>query len=135
MCKINMKKLFLSILFILGLSGFANKKTEEFVSPSGEFSVYATVNGTDKTKPNYADVVLHLLDNKGQEIQVVVSGVGDAHKWALGWMSNQDIVILYSIDIGDLAFKIENSKLVELSVLTEQMKKRAYELRKQKYGS
>ena len=130
-----MIRFFLLTFLWLALTGFVNTKTEEFVSPSGEYRICATVNGTDDRKPNYADVVLHLLDSKGAEIYTKVSGVGDAHKWALGWLENQDIVILYSVDIGSLAYKIENMKLIELPQLTEEMKSRALYLRKEKYGS
>jgi hypothetical protein len=110
-------------------------KTEKQLSPSGNYYIFATVNRTDKNKSNYADVVLHLLDKSENILETYTSKAGDAQKWALGWMPNEDIVILQSSDVGDMAFKIEENKLVEIEPLDKSMYERAKQLYEIKYGS
>ena len=104
-------------------------------SPSGAYSVFATVNRTDKNLPDYAYVVLHLNDASGHELEVYRSRAGDANKWALGWMEGEDVVILQSYDVGSMAFQIENNVLMEIPTLSDEMIARAVALKVQKYGA
>lgn len=103
------------------------------MSPSGKHSVFATVNRTDQNRPDYAYVVIHLADTTSNELHVYRSRAGNANKWALGWMPNEDIVILQSSDVGSMAFQIENDSLVEISPISGEMAIRAEILKAEKY--
>ena len=103
------------------------------ISPSGKYTVFAKVNRTDQNRPDYAHVVIHLTDVTGKELQVYCSRAGDANKWALGWMPNEDIVILQSSDVGSMAFRIENDSLVEIVPISDEMSFRAEILKAKKY--
>ena len=56
-------------------------------------------------------VSVHLADAEGVEIYAVQSSASDAIKWALGWMSDQDIVVLQSSDIGTTAYDVIDNRL------------------------
>jgi hypothetical protein len=105
------------------------------VSPTGGYAIFATVNRTDRDRPDYAFVVIHLLDPEGKELQVYRSRAGDASKWALGWMPDADVVILQSSDVGSMAFEISEDHLKEISPLNEVMKSRAKILKAEKYAT
>ena len=94
------------------LSG--NYKYEELLSPTGKYTVYATVDRTDKSAADYADVVIHLMDNQKQLIQSVNSHVVDFNKWTLEWKENNDTLILKNSDLGDKIYFIEENNLKEL---------------------
>ena len=104
-------------------------------SPGGRYAVFATVNRTDQNSPDYAYVVMHLTDADGKELHVYRSRAGDANKWALGWMPEEDVVILQSSDVGSMAFRIDHGKLVEVSPISDEMYARAKVLKAEKYGT
>jgi len=103
------------------------------MSRSGKYTVFAKVNRTDQNRADYAHVVIHLTDAAGKELHVYRSRAGDANKWALGWMPNEDIVILQSSDVGSMAFRIENDSLVEIAPISDEMSVRAEILKAKKY--
>ena len=103
------------------------------MSPSGKYTVYAKVNRTAQNRPDYAYVVIHLTDATGKDLHVYRSRAGDANKWVLGWMLDEDIVILQSSDVGSMAFRIENDSLVEIAQISDEVSVRAEILKAKKY--
>ena len=57
-------------------------------------------------------------------MQSYVSKAGDSQKWPLGWVLYQDIVILHSSDVGNIAFRIENGKLIKVKTMSKAMNER-----------
>ena len=54
-------------------------------------------------------------------------------KWALGWVKDKDIVVLYSSDIGTYAYAVEDgTRLVEIDT-DDTIIQRGDELKKQEY--
>lgn len=49
------------------------------------------------------------------------TGASDYHYWASGWFNNSNILLLYSSDIGTLAWSYQNNSWVNIDV-TEKMK-------------
>ncbi len=128
------------ILCWLSLSG-CDRRMKDYQSPavkspSGRYMVFAKVNRTNLNKIDYAYVIIHLTDAMGNEIQNYRTQAVDGRKWALGWMGNEDIVILQSsTDVGSMAFRIENETLVKIATMSDEMIARAWALRVQKYGT
>ncbi len=98
-------------------------------SPSGEYNVFATVEEVSLIR-------LHLTNKEGVELDTVYSGASDAMKWALGWMPDEDVVVLQSSDIGTRSYDIVNNRFVAKSESSKdkRIQSRAYELKAEKYG-
>lgn len=105
---------------------------DKIVSPSQHYTIQSSVNRTDRTKDNYAEVIIHLQDNDNVQIQEIHTGAGDANKWALGWTKTGDTIVLQSSDIGNKAWVVSNEKLEEIR-LNEHLNRRAKELYRVKY--
>ncbi|MCB2155599.1 hypothetical protein KQI84_11995 [bacterium] len=115
-------------------------QTSEIVSPSGNYSVYASVNRSNKQASDYAEVVIHLIDANGNELDAVNSGAGDFQKWALGWMWDTDEVVLCSSDIGTSLWQLKTPpSLEEVDIYHKERDRenaaarRGMELKKEKY--
>ena len=80
-------------------------------------------------------MVIHLNDGSGKELHVYRSRAGDANKWALGWMPEKDVAILQSSDVGAMAFRIDEKRLLEISHISDEMSSRAKVLKAEKYGT
>ncbi len=98
------------------LSGCFSENYQEgpFKAPSNKYSVIAKVNQSNEELDNYADVRLFLLNQQKQVIDSVNSGAGDFSKWAAGWMSHADTVVLFSSDIGTSAWRIKDDRFEKL---------------------
>ena len=98
-------------------------------SPSGKYQIKATINTDESDKTKYLCVKLHLLDAQGKELSQLQSSASHTMKWAIGWMEKDDIVILYSSDIGTYAYQIENNTLKKIKI-TDVIIKRGEQLKK-----
>jgi len=103
-------------------------------SPSGKYKAAVTVNRyrTDRTK--YLCLNLHLSDAAGAKTTVIHSSASDTAKWALGWMPNKDIAVLYSADIGPQAYQAGPQGIFVSREVTEEIISRADQLKLEKYG-
>ena len=88
----------------------------------------------NKQSRNYGIVMLHLAKKSGEELLPVRTGAGDVQKWAVGWMPEEDIVVLYSSDIGTLAYTVDDTGLVRIAELSDDVHGRAAELYASKYN-
>ncbi|RUA16235.1 MAG: hypothetical protein DSY55_04615 [Clostridia bacterium] len=123
----------LSIIASIILGCGPQKYPAEIVnSPSGKYQIKATINTDESDKTKYLCVQLHLLDAQGKELSQLQSSASYTMKWAIGWMEKDDIVILYSSDIGTYAYKIENNTLEKIKT-TDVIIKRGEQLKKLKY--
>jgi len=121
-------------LFILN-SCIDNYKSDKIISPSGKYYFITTVNRTDKSRDDYAYVMLALFSKDGQLITNFNTKASDANKWAIGWDMQSDTIIMNSSDIGVYAFRIDSSEIRELSEneMTESLLKQAKEIKEIKY--
>ncbi len=110
---------------------FTDYKEGPFISPDRTHEVSAFVNRTDKSKPNYAKVVLTVLDKTNEKKIEIATGIGSVMKWAIGWYK-EDIIVAQSSDIGPRSWKIVKGGYKELEV-TAEMDQFAEQLRKEKY--
>lgn len=90
----------------------ANLHTKPVPSPSGKYQVSATVNTTQRDKPDYLLVTIHLHDATGGMIDVAATRASHTQRWALGWMEDRDEVVLYSSDIGAQSYIVTSDTLV-----------------------
>lgn len=120
-----------SLLSLVALVNFCARTAHPPIqSPSGEYSVFATIEEVSLIK-------LHLTNKEGVELHTVNSGASDAMKWALGWMPGENIVVLQSSDVGTRAYDIVDNRLVARSDAFEnkRIQARAKILKAQKYGN
>lgn len=106
---------------------------EKITSSTKQYHLTTFVNDFDRSQPGYGDVVIHLHDSSGYTIDTINTGAGDFSKWAVGWHSQGDTVLLYSSDIGTLAWKIEEQKLIPTKPHAEILRQ-ARALKEKKYG-
>ena len=75
---------------------------------------------------------LNIIDIHGKMLSQVQTGASAKMKWSIGWMKNQDIVVLYSTDIEIYAYKIENNTLKNIKA-TSVMISRGTQLKNLEY--
>ena len=124
------------LVLILGIAILTScvlidEETKLIMSPTTKYSLKATVNRTNKAKPNYGFVIIHVYKSH-QEIFDFNSGAGDVQKWALGWTTKGDTIILQTSDIGDRAWSIRPLGPAEIK-MTKDLHKRASELKAEKF--
>ena len=130
-----MQKVILNIFLILLVSScafFSDYKSDKVLSPTKRYYLTVSVNRTDKAKNDFADVVIHLYNSGGQPLSDFNTHAGDANKWTVGWDNTKDTIILFSSDIGNSAYQIENGQLKFIG-LTDELNKRAIQLKQEKY--
>lgn len=104
------------------------------ISPSGKYYLITTVNRTDKSKDDFATVVISLYSVEKELLSVLNTKAGDSNKWAIGWDKIMDIIILKSSDIGTYAWKIENGEFVNVEI-SESIREQAEEIMENKYNT
>ncbi len=129
------KNLLIFFLYFLTLSCFNLRRDEvsEFIeSPSKKYFIQLSVNSTDRSKENYADVVVKLFDSKQLLLSELNTNAGDFNKWAIDWNTNNDTLIMKSSDIGNYAWKISEGKFEKIKMNSE-LNKNAENIFKKKY--
>lgn len=129
----HLSKKFYTILIAAFLTSclLLDEETKLVESPTGNYFIKATVNRTDKSKEDYAYVIIHVYDEE-EKLFDFNSRAGDAQKWALGWITKGDTIVLQTSDIGDRAWIIDTSGPVEIE-MTNELHLRAKELNAEKY--
>ena len=120
------------IVFINACGFLTNYEEGPILSPDSNLELSAFVNRTDKSEPNFAKVVLTVEDRVNGRTTKLVTGIGDAMKWAIGWYDN-NVIVAQSSDIGTRSWKFVNGNFEELNVTTE-MHEFAEQLRREKYN-
>ena len=120
------------LLSLVGCRLIGDYKSNKIISPTKKYYLTATVNRTNHAKKDYASVVIQLYDFNGKLMSDFNTRAGDANKWAVGWDRSRDTIILFSSDIDNEAFKIENWEMKPIE-LTDEINKRADELKQEKY--
>ena len=105
-------------------------KSGKIISPTTKFYLTTTVNRTNQTRNDYADVIIHLYGSDGRLKSNFNTRARDANKWAVGWDKTKDTIILFSSDIGNSAYRIESGQLKSIE-LTDELNKRAIELKQE----
>jgi hypothetical protein len=120
------------LLSLVGCRLIGDYKSNKIISPTKKYYLIATVNRIDNDKKDYASVVIQLYGFNGKLMSDFDTRAGDANKWAVGWDKSSDTIILFSSDINNEAFKIENGEIKPIERFDE-INKRADELYKEKY--
>lgn len=128
--------LFLLTISLCLLGGCRRRRTalsNAVVSPSGKYKAAATVNRdrTDRTK--YLCLKLHISDAAETQVTVIQTSASNTAKWALGWMPNKDIVVLYSADIGTQAYRPAAKGIFNSVEVTDEIIRRGKQLKEEKY--
>ena len=131
-----MRRAFLSLAISLCVLVGCRKKASNapVISPSGQYHVGATVNRDKAEKTKYLCLKLHLINPAGKEVPSLQTGVSATMKWALGWMPEEDIVVLYSSDVGTLAYKIGAEGDWRKIQPNDEIIRRGKQLKEDKYG-
>lgn len=126
------------LLIVFSLIVFSKCKndysSDKMISPSGKYYLITTVNRTDKSKDDFATVVISLYSVEKELLSVLNTKAGDSNKWAIGWDKIMDIIILKSSDIGTYAWKIENGEFVNVE-MSESIREQAEEIMENKYNT
>ncbi len=72
------------------------------------------------------------MDKNNHELAEINTGAGDVQKWAVGWTSSGDTIILQSSDIGNKAWVIKNGKPIQIN-MSKDLNKRAEWIKSLKY--
>jgi hypothetical protein len=126
----------LAVLILIGLfaaSCVRDIKSDVTKSPSGKYLLNATVNRTNAEANDYAEVLIHIYTPGKIELMQIHSKAGDVNKWALGWTTSGDTIVLQSSDIGNKAWTLIADTLSVIT-LTPALNHRAGELYSAKYN-
>ncbi len=132
-----MKKLAIIFLAFLVFSlwncgSLSDHNEGPIASPDSNLELFAFVNRTDDSNPNFAKVILTVDEKSSGRTTELVTRIGDAMKWAIGWFDN-NIIVAQSSDIGTRSWRFANGNFEELSV-TPEMHAFAKQLRIEKYN-
>ncbi|MFM9984180.1 MAG: hypothetical protein ACKVOK_03060 [Flavobacteriales bacterium] len=103
------------------------KESSPIQSPSGKYSIIACVNQPSTSEENFAIVLIKLYSREGIKLSELNTQASDFSKWAVGWDTFNDTLILNSRDIGVLAWKIEQNEFKEVFA-SEAIQNRAAEI-------
>lgn len=126
-----------SILSIILISCFnisRDETSELIISPSKKYLMQLTVNSTDKSKENYADVCVKLYDQNEKLLSELNTKAGDFNKWAIDWHDKNDTLIMKSSDIGNYGWTIKNGKFEPIK-LNSELNKKAEKIFELKYSN
>ena len=126
----------LTLAFALGIAGcdnIRNQHSGKTGSPSGKYSFSTFINQSDKSSAEYGYVVIDLFDKEGNKISSLNTAISSFKKWAIGWDSSSDIIVMYTREMGTFAWRIENAQLISIEV-TDEHEKEGEKLRAEKYN-
>ena len=103
------------------------KESSPIQSPSGKYSIIASVNQPSTSEENFEIVFIKLYSREGIKLSELNTRASDLSKWAVGWDAFNDTLILNSRDIGILAWKIEQNDFKEVFA-SEAIQNRAAEI-------
>jgi len=117
--------LFASFVFLFGCGSQDYPQAD---SPSGAYSI-----STSKSEKGL--VSIYLTNAQGVELHEIESSASDFIKWSIGWMPDEDVVVLQSSDVGTRAYDIIEGRLVERpdAYKDEKISNRAEELYEERY--
>lgn len=123
-----MIRLLLLCLLITGCS----RSSAPLASPSGAFSVTTEISGDEAGPTRRLCVRLKIIDASAKSEIAFQTGASDMQKWAVAWSPSNSLV-LYSSDIGTLAYDIKGAHIVERApdATEQEVGRQAYE---KKYG-
>ena len=128
-----MRRLAIIGMFLLVGCGSMLKPVERVASPAGTYVVAAIPNDSKSDPTKYRCIRLVLMDRSGRTLSALQTSASDGQKWAIGWMTTGEVVVLQSSDIGTQAFSVESNDLKQVAV-TAEIEARAKELKQTKYG-
>lgn len=122
-----------SLLLCLLLVGCSRPASPYIVSPSGVFSARAEISGNEAGPTRRYCVRLGIEDIKTKRWLTFQTGASDVQKWAVAW-SPSDSLVLYSSDIGTLAYDVKDGQILERTPDADELEvgRKAYE---HKYGN
>lgn len=93
--------------------------SSEKISYDGKYSVIAKVNRTNKNAEFYAEPIFQLFDSNKTLIKEIESDIGDFSRWEIGWSDSSNILIMYSSDIGNRAWRITDVGIENIELTVE----------------
>ncbi len=107
--------------------------SDSFISPTGLLKISATVNRTDESDNNYAEVIINIVNNEtGKNINNLNTKAGDFSKWSIGWKIEGDTIVFQSSDIGNKAWAIKGN-VIEAVAMDDKLTQRADYITLKKY--
>jgi hypothetical protein len=119
------------IFFIFTFAGCALKTQEVVRSMSVSYSLKTEISGDEAGPIKRRCVRLRIVDESTGKELTYQTGASDNMKWAVGWFN--EVLVLYSSDIGTRAYDIKDGKIIERPANEEEKEigRKAYE---KKYG-
>ena len=129
-----MSRLLLIILTVYITSCFhRDYSSDSFISPTGLLKISATVNRTDESNNNYAEVIINIVNNEtGKNINNLNTKAGDFSKWSIGRKIEGDTIVFQSSDIGNKAWAIKGN-VIEAIAMDDKLTQRADYITLKKY--
>ena len=103
------------ILFVGLGCGRSHNSEDARIAPSGKY--YLSTEIREAPESGQEHVFLILRDRSEAHLDSYDTLASPIQKWAVGWLDGDDVVVLYSSDIGTYAYEISEGKLspIELS--------------------
>lgn len=124
----------ISLSLLAGCKWKRTSLSTPVVSPSGKYRAAAEVNLERDDKAYYRCLKLHLSNITSGQTTVTQTSASEKQIWALGWMPDKDIVVLYSADIGTRAYRPGTKGIFTSIKVTDEVVHRAEQLKQEKYG-
>ncbi|MEN8128028.1 MAG: hypothetical protein ABFR90_09530 [Planctomycetota bacterium] len=121
-------------LFLTGCLRRSDDQWEnELLSPSGHYKVSVSRNNDKSDKTKWLCLKIHIKNSAEKEVDVIQTSASDTMKWALGWMKDKDVVVLYSSDIGTYGYIITKDEKLEKVETGDSIAERGRDLYEKKY--
>jgi hypothetical protein len=126
------KMRWITLLWCICIFAGCTLKTQEVVrSTSGVYSLRTEISGDEVEPTKQRCVRLRIVDESTGKELTYQTGASNTMKWAVGWLN--EVLVLYSSDIGTHAYDVKNGKIIErrANEEEEEIGRKAYE---KKYG-
>lgn len=127
-----MKKIELILLVCLTGCRLLNYQSKPIESSTKNYVINAKVS-RENNSDVFAIVIIQVCDKRNKKIIDINTHAGDVNKWAIGWTTTGDTIVLYSSDIGNKAWTNNKNGWLEIENLSKGLDLRAEELYKSKY--
>ena len=115
-----MKKLF-PLLLALIFVACSRTIVASQPSPSGEYTARTEISGNEAGPTRRFCVKLLVFDVQKKREMEFQTGASDGQRWAIAW-TPVNTLVLYSSDIGTLAYDVKSGKIIERKATAEETK-------------
>ena len=104
-------------------------------SPSRNIKIRLDINHNRSQPTKYECLVLSIFNRNSEILTIEQTGASNYSKWAAAWHPKNDTFILYSQDIGSLAWRFDLKNIVEPIKVDSSLERLGKEAFNKKYSS